>query len=72
MLTYLHDLLLQLRENTHNCGGTLISEKYVVTAAHCFDDYSPEKFTVLLGANSARNYGKHASKHSVKSYHIHE
>ncbi|XP_046383098.1 trypsin-7-like [Ischnura elegans] len=34
---------------THFCGGTLITNKHVMTAAHCLHGVKPENLTVRLG-----------------------
>ncbi|XP_060720652.1 granzyme-like protein 1 [Tachysurus vachellii] len=62
--------IVSVQQNkTHICGGFLVTENLVMTAAHCWNPGT--KLTVVLGAHDLKKDRSTFTRTEVKLYHIH-
>lgn len=57
------------KEYTHNCGGAIVTENCVLTAAHCVVDYKPKDLSILAGTNKLRGGG--GERYYIQSIKVH-
>ena len=61
--------------DTGHCSASLVTPKFIISAAHCFEDDRKESFEVVLGTDFLKihfnNFQKYQKRLEIAKLHIH-
>ena len=63
------------QDNDLHCTGSIISSKYIITAAHCMRGMDKSQLEIILGASNLkdpRNSRKGVIKRRINDYQLHD
>jgi len=47
--------ILMYKNGWQHCGGSIISDRWIMTAAHCVEDKNPTKYQIILGEHDVQD-----------------
>lgn len=66
---YVVSLVNRMQDDSYLCGGSILSPRHILTAAHCVYGTDPNQFTVRAGSSF---WDRGGTVHQVAGYSVHE
>ncbi|XP_016993014.2 chymotrypsin-1 [Drosophila takahashii] len=63
-----YQVSLQPIVGSHNCGGAILNEQWIITAGHCVENYIPALVNVITGTNK---YAEPGAIYYTEEIHMH-